>query len=120
MKFTMDYSTKEIKFLRITVTKVGNKLKTDLYCKSTYTHQYLHEQSCHCNVCKGSISYGQVVRFERICSAEEKVNNHLEQLKQCLVKRGYREDHVYSEIEIIKLVERAASFQLRDKKLMIV
>ena len=48
-------------------------------------------------------------------STEEKLN-HLEQIKQWLVKRGYREDHVYSEIERMKLVERAASFQIRDKK----
>ena len=50
-KFIMDYSTTEIKFLGvnitpsniIAVTKAGNKLKTDLYCISTDTHQYLHE-----------------------------------------------------------------------------
>ena len=30
---------------------------------------------------------------------------------------GYRENHVYSEIERIKLVERTASFQIRDKKI---
>ena len=48
-------------------------------------------------------------------SIKEKLN-HLEQIKQWLVKRGYREDHVYSEIERMKLVERAASFQIRDKK----
>ena len=51
----------------------------------------------------------------KICLAEEKCN-HLEQLKQCLVKRGYREDQVYSEIERIKLVEETASFQIQNKK----
>ena len=51
---------------------------------------------------KGSIAYGQVVRFKRICSTEENLN-HLEQLKQWLVKRGYREDHVCSEIERKKI-----------------
>ena len=84
-----------INFLGVTVTKVDNKLGTDLYCKPTETHQYLHAQSCHRNVYKGSI--------ERTGS------------KQWLVKRGYREDHLYSEIEIIKLVERTASFQVQDK-----
>ena len=67
MKFTMDYATTEINFLRVTVTKVDSKLETNLYCKSTDTHQHLHEQSCHRNVYKGSIAYGQVVRFKRIC-----------------------------------------------------
>ena len=65
-------------------------------------------------MCKRSIAYGQVVRFKRTCSTEENLN-HLEQLKQWLVKCGYRED-VYSEIERIKLVERTVSFQIRDKK----
>ena len=65
---------------------------------------------------KGSIAYGQVIRFKRICSTEEKLNNHPKQLKQWLVKRGYRVDHVDSQIERIKLVERTASFQIQDKK----
>ena len=59
----MDYSTTEINFLGVTVTKVGNKLETDLYCKPTDTHQYLHAKPCPNNVHKGFIAYGQVVRF---------------------------------------------------------
>ena len=55
--------------------KVGSKLETDLYCKPTDTHQYLHAKSCHRDVYKGSIAYGQVVRFNIICSTEEKLNN---------------------------------------------
>ena len=68
---------------------------------------------------KGSIAYGQIVRFKRICLTEEKLN-HLEQLKQWLVKRGHRDDHVYSEIKRIKLVERTVLFQIRSKTLVIV
>ena len=68
---------------------------------------------------KGSIAYGQIVRFKRICLTEEKLN-HLEQLKQWLVKRGHREDHVYSEIKRIKLLERTVLFQIRSKTLVIV
>ena len=59
-----------------------------------------------------SIAYGYVERFKRICSIKEKLNSHLEQLKQWLVKRGYREDHVCSETERIKLVERTVWFQI--------
>ena len=87
VNFTRDYSTTEINFLGVTVTKVGNKLEIDLYCKPTDTHQYLHAQSCHRNVYKGSIAYGQVVRFKKIGSREEKLNNYLEQLRQRLIKR---------------------------------
>ena len=42
-----------------------------------------------------STGYGQVERFKRICSIKEKLNNHFEQLKQWLVKRGYKEDCVF-------------------------
>ena len=61
---------------------------------------------------KGSIAYGNILRFKIICSIEEKRNNHLEQLKQWLAKRGYREDHFYSEIERIKQIERTVWFQI--------
>ena len=54
----MDYSITKINFLGVSVMKLGNKLETDLYCKSTNTHQYLNAQSCHHNVYKGSIAYG--------------------------------------------------------------
>ena len=59
-----EYSTIETKFLDVTVTKVDNKLETDLYCKPTDTHQYLHAQSCHRNLYKTSIAYGQAVRLK--------------------------------------------------------
>ena len=52
IKFTMGYSTTETNFLGVTVTKVCNKLETDLYCKPNDTHQHLHAQSCHRNVYK--------------------------------------------------------------------
>ena len=63
-------------------------LGRDLYCQPTDTHLYLYAQSCHCNVYKRSIAYGQVVRFKKIDSTEEKLNKHLEQLKKRLKKRG--------------------------------
>ena len=57
------------------------------------------------------IAYRQVVRFKIICSIEEKLSNRLEQLKQWLVKPRYKEDHVDSEIEIVKLIKRTVFFQ---------
>ena len=79
----MDYSTIEINVLDVTITKLGNKLETDLYCKSTETHQNLHSLSCHRNVYKKYITYEQPVKIKRICSTEENRNNPLKQLKQC-------------------------------------
>ena len=101
----------------VTITKVGDKLlETDLYCKPTDTHQYLHAQSCPRNVYEKSIAYRQTVRIKRICSTEEKLNKRLQQLKQLLINRGFKEDHVDSQIERVKLVERTVLFQKRGKK----
>ena len=99
----MDNFTTEIDFLSVTVTKVGYKLETNLYCKPNDTQQYFHAKLCHRNVFKRSIAYEQVVRFKTIYLIEEKLNNRLEQLKQMLVKRGFKEDHVDSETERVKL-----------------
>ena len=60
----MDYSTTETNFLGVTVTKVCNKLQTDLYCKPNDTHQHLHAQLCHRNVYKVFMAWGQVVGFK--------------------------------------------------------
>ena len=65
---------------------------------------------------KVSIAWRQVVKFKRICSIEENLNNRLEQLNQWLVKGGYKEYYVDSEIERVKLIKRAVLFQKRDKK----
>ena len=48
----MDYSTTEINFLSVTITKVCNKLETDLYCKPDDMHHHLQAQSCQRNVYK--------------------------------------------------------------------
>ena len=42
----------------------------------------------HHNVYKKSIAYGQAVRFKRIFSAQENLNNRLEQLRQWLENCG--------------------------------
>ena len=59
----MGCSATEINFLGVTVTKVGNKLERDLFCKPNDTQQYLHAKLCHRNVYKRSIGYRQVVRW---------------------------------------------------------
>ena len=47
IKFTANYSRKEINFLDFSVWKKNNQLVIDLHRKPTDTHQYLHASSCH-------------------------------------------------------------------------
>ena len=48
IKFTHEFSRSHISFLNITVSlDNNNKISTDLFVKSTDTHQYLMHTSCH-------------------------------------------------------------------------
>ena len=68
IKFTANYSRKDIKFLDVSVRKKNNPLVTDLYIKPTDTHQYLHANSCLVYHSKKSIPYSQALRLNKICS----------------------------------------------------
>ena len=47
LKFTYKYSTEQINFLDVIVKKGKGEFVTDLNCKATDCHQYLHCDSCH-------------------------------------------------------------------------
>ena len=117
IKFTMEHSLQKIDFLDVTVIKNGSTLETDLFCKKTDTHQYLHSKSCHRNIYKRSIPYGQAVRLKRICSTEVTLTQRLQQLEEWLIKRGYKKDTVHSEIERVHSIDRETLLQKRQKVL---
>ena len=72
IKFTMEYSQKQINFIDVLISKNENEssLVTSLFTKSTDSYQYLHATSCHRSIYKKSIPYGQAIRMKRICSNE--------------------------------------------------
>ena len=61
IKFTMEFSKEQINFLDAKISQKEGTLQTDLHCKSTDTHQFLHFRSCHCYSYKKSILYGQAI-----------------------------------------------------------
>ena len=91
IKFTMEYSEKQINFLDVLVTKSdsGEKLCSSIYTKPTDTQQYLHATSCHRAAYKSSIAYGQAIRLKRIYSDENDLQWKLVSLESWLVNRGY-------------------------------
>ena len=91
IKFTADWSSETVSFLD---TLVNTQLTTDLHCKPTDTHQYLHWNSCHPQHCKVSIPYSQALRIRRICSQEVDFKRHAEELKGHLNRRGYGRHHM--------------------------
>ena len=81
IKFTAEYSLDKVNFLHVEVIRSGNKLLTDLYVKSTDTHQYLEISSCHVYHSKKSIPYSQALRFNRICSENRFFDKRCNQLE---------------------------------------
>ena len=85
------------------VTLHNGILSTDLYTKSTDTHQYLHASSCHPLHCKASIPYSQALRIERICSSEYDFKKHTDELQSFLINREY---NTKSQIRRASLIQR--------------
>ena len=82
-------SGRGVNFLDLNVWLDRGKLESDMYCKPTDCHQYLHYTSCHPPHIKRSIVYSQALRIKRLCSSEGRFLNHLNQFKQWFTKRGY-------------------------------
>ena len=89
IKFTANYSRKEVNFMDVSVRKKNNQLVNDLYAKPTDTHQYLRATSCHVYHSKKSIPYSQALRLNRICSENSFDDKRCNELEVWLKERGY-------------------------------
>ena len=89
LKFTHEKSKSSVNFLDVSVSIVDNKIETDLYCKPTDCHQFLHFNSAHPFHNKKSIVYSQGLRIKRLCSSLVAFEKHLESLRSWFCKRGY-------------------------------
>ena len=98
IKFTANYSRKDINFLEVSVRKKNNQLDTDLYIKPKDTHQYLRASSCHVYHSKKSILNSQVLRLNRICSENSFYDKCCNELEIWLRERGYSDKLVRQQI----------------------
>ena len=81
LKFTHELSREEINFLDVNVRVNHGEFITNLYCKTTDGHQYLHFESCHPSHTKSSIIFSQALRMRRICSKKSDVAANVRKLK---------------------------------------
>ena len=112
----MEFSKQQINFLDVNISQKEHTLQTDLYCKSTDTHQFLHFRSCHRYIYKKSIPYGQAIRMKRICSNEEKLSSRFEDLQHWFCSRGYKKEMVYSETQKIHSMNRENLLKKLEKQ----
>ena len=82
IKFTYEYSAKNIPFLDLKVGLKDEKITTELHVKPTDHHQYFHFSSVHPNDTKRSLVFGQSLRMSRLCSNESDFERNKE-------KRGH-------------------------------
>ena len=99
-------------FLAVTVSRVGDRLKTDLYSKATDTHQFLEFSSCHPYHTKRSIPYSQTLRLRRICSEDRDFYKRIKELKGYLKARGY--DMSMVEKQVLEAMKKSREEALLD------
>ena len=116
LKFTHNHSKKFVNFLDVSVKINEGKIETDLYIKPTDCHQYLHYDSSHPLHVKLSIVYSQGLRVRRICSSDEKIENHFGKLQEWFCKRGYPSNLVQNQLEKSKSKLREELFLSNNKK----
>ena len=75
------------------------RIITDLYCKPTDGHQYLHYDSCHIDHIKRLVIFSQTLRLKRICSEKNDFDVHVEDLETWFRKRGYPDYLVKEQVE---------------------
>ena len=116
LRFTYEKSKEKINFLDLVIKLTDGKIVTDLYCKSTDSHQYLHYDSCHAEHIKRSIVFSQTLRLKRIRSQKSDLNSHVKELKSWFSKRGYPE-RIISE-QVNRALRSEENVKERDGKHM--
>ena len=71
IKVTADWPKTSMNFSDLTVFIAEGVIETDLFVKSTDSHQYLLSSSCHPFYYKKVIPYRQALRLNRVCSNNE-------------------------------------------------
>ena len=89
LRFTHEYSRKNVTFLDLDVKIVDGKIFTDLHIKDTDRNQYLHYTSSHLYHTKRSIVYSQDLRVSRICSFENGFIRLRNKMKSWFLNRGH-------------------------------
>ena len=89
LKFTYEWSDKEITFLDTKLVIEDGKLETDRFVKPTNPQLFLHYSSNHPRSVFKAIIYGQAINVRMICSKDEYLTKHLNTLKTKFIERGY-------------------------------
>ena len=93
----------------------NNNISTDLFVKSTDTHQYLLHTSCHPSHIEKSIPFSLTLRIHRICSTTERFRQRTNKLLEFLCKRGHKRQFVQSQINEALQTPRCDTLYFKSK-----
>lgn len=116
IKFTSNWSYKEVEFIDVKFINESGNLETDVYIKPTDSHQYLHHTSCHPNACKKGIPYAQALRLRRICSKDTFFEKRAQDLCSFLIERGYKKNFVQEQVDMARKTSRNETLRDKQKK----
>ena len=97
--------------------KKNSATETDLHCKDTDRHQYLHAKSCHRYVYKKYIPFDQAIRLRRIIFDDIVLDERLKELETCFKNRDYNSEKVKPKIERVKTTNRTDLLRKREKEI---
>ena len=89
VKFTIASSTDQLPFLDILISLKDGFIKTDIPTKTTDSHAYLPNSSCHSHHVVNNIPYSQVLWLRRLCADTEVFNARCDEMEGRFLRRGY-------------------------------
>ena len=118
LRFTHQYSRKNVTFLDLDVKIIDRKIFTDLHTKATDRHQYLHYTSSHPYHTKPSIVYSQVLRVSRIYSFENDFIRHCNEMKSWFLNRVYPKTLIHTEVNKVKFPNTSGDKKLKQTEFL--
>ena len=116
IKFTSSYSSKSVNFLDTTVSiEQDGSLSTNLFCKPTASHAYLHKSSYHTPHVIKAVPFSQFMRIRRICTHFQDYWSNVNQYIQFFVKRGYNKSRLSEAANRVSLMDRNDLLQNKPK-----
>ena len=98
LRFIYEKLREKINFLDVVIKTKEGEINTNLFCKPTDGHQYLHYDSCHGQHIKRSIAFSQTIRLKILCSEKNDLDSNVENLKEWFRKRGYAEQLIKNQV----------------------
>lgn len=116
LKLSRDFSSSEINFLDLKITKEANgDLHTSIFRKTTDRNTILRPDSFHPSWLKNNIPFGQFQRLKRICDTEEEFERNAQDMHQRFKTRGYQKRTILRAYNKAKCLPREQLLVSKEK-----